>query len=114
MNEMLPDLFELLSRWDVEATTAIPLYLKRQAGKISEAERRGLLERRMTLKRVVLELRDMMAAMIVTYRGVVDGVVVIEAGTEDECWAAVGDRGTVEFKLSTHWAPTDSAIAHQH
>ena len=114
MNEMIPDLFDLIARWDVEATTAIPMYLKRNAGKLSDSERRALLERRMTLKRAILELRDMMAAMIVSYRGIINGVVVIEAGTEEECWAKVGDEGTVEFKLSTTWVPTDNAIAHQH
>jgi hypothetical protein len=50
--------------------------------------------------------------MRVNYRGLVDGVVVITAATEEECWAKVGDAGTVEFELCTHWAPTDSAIEH--
>jgi hypothetical protein len=54
-----------------------------------------------------------MAGMTAHYRGVVDGVVVIEADTEEECWAIVHSEGTVEFKLCTDWVLTDSAIAHQ-
>ena len=111
MNDILPDLFELMSRWDVEVS-AIPLYLTRQGAKLSQADRLGLLERRRVLRNAILELRDAMAAMIVRYRGLVDGVVIIESPSEEECWTRVGDAGTVEFQLSTHWAPTDNAIAH--
>src|SRR6476620_4510639 len=113
MNDTLPDLFELMSRWDVEVS-AIPMYLRRQGAKLSQSDRQGLLERRRVLRQAILELRDAMSAMIVHYRGLIDGAVVIEAPTEEECWARVGDRGVVEFQLATHWALTDSAIAHQH
>lgn len=106
------DLFDLIARWDVEVKT-IPEYLLRQGSAIAESERRNLLVRRAVLKRVIEELRDVMVGMTVRYRGIVDGVVIIEADTEEECWAAVHDAGTVEFKLGTDWMLTDSAIAHQ-
>jgi len=113
MNDTIPDLFELMSRWDVEAK-AIPLYLTRQGAKLSQSDRVGLLERRRTIQRMMVELRDMMATMAVSYQGIVDDAVVVEADNEDECWKRVGDKGTVQFKLCTAWAPTDSAIAHEH
>lgn len=100
-----------MSRWDFE-TKEIPSYLLRQGPALSATQRRDLLVRRATLKRVIEELRDAMGKMSVRYRGIVNGVVIIESDTEEECWAAVGDRGTVEFTLTTHWALTDSAIAH--
>lgn len=112
MNDAIPDLFELMSRWDVEAK-AIPLYLMKQGAALPQSDRVGLLERRRTLKRATHQLRDILAGMIASYRGVIDGVVVIEADNEDDCWKGVGDRGTVEFKLCTGWALTDSAIAHK-
>lgn len=106
------DLFDLLSRWDVEVNE-IPAYLNRMGARLSSTDRHNLLVRRGVLKRVMGELRDAMAEMEVTYRGVVQGVVIVYADTEDKCWAVVHDEGTVEFKLGTHWAPTDNAIAHQ-
>jgi hypothetical protein len=54
-----------------------------------------------------------MHEMTVTYRGVVNGKVIVETSTEEEAWAAVGDEGTVEFSLSTSWELTDSAIEHE-
>lgn len=104
------DLFELMSRWDVEAKE-IPSYLART--ELAPSKRRALLVRRVTLIRAIKELRDAMATMRVHYRGLVNGVVIITANTEEECWAKVGDEGTVEFELCTHWALTDSAIEHE-
>lgn len=111
MNNAHTDLFDLMSRWDVEANV-IPSYLMRRRN-LSQAERHDLLVRRATLVRVVEELRDAMAAMPACYRGLVDGKVVIEANTEEECWAVVHDAGTVEFQLCTVWAPTDNALEHR-
>lgn len=107
------DLFDLIARWDVEAKT-IPSYLLRQGSAVTESERKNLLVRRTVIKRLMLELREAMAGMAVHYRGLVNGKVVIEAETEEACWAGVGDDGTVEFQLCTVWLPTDNAIAHQH
>ena len=101
-----------MSRWDIEAKE-IPAFLLRQGSALSETTRKELLCQRRFLQRVLEELRDAMTEMTVEYRGIVDGVVVVEASTEDECWKVVGDRGTVEFRLSTHWALTDSAIEHE-
>jgi hypothetical protein len=113
MNTHAPtDLFDLMSRWDVEAKT-IPSFLRRKARTLSESQRRNLLIRRSVLNRVLEEMRNAMAGMTAHYRGVVDGVVVIEADTEEECWAIVHNEGTVEFQLCTAWVLTDSAIAHQ-
>lgn len=106
------DLFELLMRWDVEAKE-IPAYLARMGTVLSVSTRRSLLVRRAVLLRVMRELRDTMAGMSVRYRGVIDGVVIIESESEDACWARVKNAGTVEFKLCTAWGPTDAAIAHQ-
>lgn len=112
MNEKAPeDLFDLMQRWDIEQKE-IPSFILRQGPALSAKQRSDLLMRRAMLKRVLTELRDAMVQMTATYRGVVDGVVMIESDSEDECWKAVGDRGTVHFTLSTHWAPTDSAIEH--
>lgn len=105
------DLFDLMSRWDEEAK-AIPAYLVAQGTRMSAADRKNLLVRRSILKRLVVDLRDVLAGMAVRYRGVVDGEVVIESEHEEDCWVRVGDEGTVEFTLLTKWLPTDSAIAH--
>lgn len=80
---------------------------------MTATQRKDLLIRRTLLKRLVVELRDAMGEMVVHYRGLVNGVEVITANTEEECWAAVGDEGTVQFSLSTNWAATDSAIEHE-
>lgn len=113
MNENAPiDLFDLMSRWDVEAK-AIPSYVRRHVASLSATDRRDLYVRRSVLNRILEELRDTMAGMTATYRGIIDGVVVIEADNEDECWARVHDEGTVEFKLCTTWVLTDAAIEHQ-
>ena len=80
---------------------------------MSATERRNLLVRRTVLNQVIEELRDVMAGMSAHYRGIVDGVVIIESDNEEDCWAAVHSAGTVEFKLCTDWALTDAAIAHQ-
>lgn len=101
-----------MSRWDIEAKE-IPAFVLRQGPALKEETRRDLLVQRRLLNRLIQELRDAMREMTVTYRGVVNGKVIIEASTEEECWAAVGDEGTVEFSLSTHWALTDSAIEHE-
>jgi hypothetical protein len=106
------DLFNLMSRWDIEAKE-IPAYMLRQGPALTQERRRELLVQRRLLNRLNEELRDAMHEMTVTYRGVVNGKVIIEASTEEECWKAVGDKGTVEFTLSTHWALTDSAIEHE-
>jgi hypothetical protein len=106
------DLFDLMSRWDIEAKE-IPAYLLRQGAALSASDRNNLLVRRAVLIRLVKELRDTMAGMAVRYRGVVNGQVWIEADTEEECWAKVKDQGTVEFRLCSHWVLTDSAIEHQ-
>lgn len=113
MNEQAPeDLFDLMQRWDIEAKE-IPSFILRQGEAMPAAKRSDLLMRRAMLKRCLMELRDAMVEMTVTYRGVVNGVVIIETDNEEDCWKAVGDSGTVEFSLSTHWALTDSAIEHQ-
>lgn len=113
MNAQTPeDLFDLMSRWDDEARS-IPSYLLAQGNRLPATMRRDLLARHAILKRLVVELRDALAGMAVRYRGIVDGVVVIESDSEDECWARVGSRGTVEFTLFTKWLLTDSAIEHQ-
>lgn len=113
MNEQAPeDLFDLMQRWDIEAKE-IPSFILRQGTALSGQQRSDLLMRRAMLKRVLMELRDAMATMTATYRGVVNGVVIIETDNEQDCWRAVGDSGTVEFSLGTHWALTDSAIEHQ-
>lgn len=101
-----------MSRWDIEAKE-IPAFMLRQGPALSAEQRRELLVQRRLLNRLIEELRDAMREMTVTYRGVVNGTVIIEASTEEECWKAVGDQGTVEFILCTHWALTDSAIAHE-
>jgi len=101
-----------MSRWDIEAKE-IPAFLLRQGSALNATQRKELLLRRTFLNRVLQELRDAMLEMPVEYRGIVDGVVVIEASTEDECWKAIGNRGVVEFRLSTNWALTDNAIAHE-
>lgn len=106
------DLFDLMSRWDVEAKE-IPHFLMRMGSRLTPRERDALLVRRALLKRLTEELRDAMAAMAVRYRGIVDGQVLVEADTEDECWAVVHDHGVVEFSLSTHWVPTDRSMAHK-
>jgi len=111
-NHAPTDLFDLMSRWDTEAKT-IPSFLQRKADSLSESQRRNLLIRRNLLNRLLEELRDAMTEMTAHYRGIIDGVVVIEAETEEECWARVHDAGTVEFKLCTGWALTDSAIEHE-
>jgi hypothetical protein len=112
MNAQTPeDLFDLMSRWDEEARN-IPTYLLSQGHKLNAADRRNLLVRHALLKKLVVELRDALAGMAVRYRGTIDGVVYIESDNEDDCWARVGDRGTVEFTLLTKWLPTDSAMAH--
>jgi hypothetical protein len=113
MNEQTPeDLFDLMQRWDIEAKE-IPSFILRQGSSLDDKKRSDLLMRRAMLKRVLMELRDAMATMNVTYRGVVNNVVIIETDNEEDCWKAVGDSGTVEFSLGTHWALTDSAIEHQ-
>lgn len=113
MNTHAPaDLFDLMSRWDVEAK-AIPAYLLRKGSALPESERRNLLVRRTVLIRLIEELRDVMAGMSAHYRGIVDGVVVIEADTEEACWAVVHDEGTVEFNLCAGWFPTDASLAHE-
>ena len=112
VNDTPEDLFDLMSRWDIEAKE-IPAFILRQGAALSQHQRKDLLMRRAMLKRLVTELRDSMGAMDVHYRGLVNGVVVVTAKTEEECWAAVGDEGTVQFSLSTAWAPTDSAIEHE-
>lgn len=101
-----------MSRWDIEAKE-IPAYMLRQGPALSSGQRHDLLVQRRLLNRLIEELRDAMHEMSVTYRGVVDGKVIIEASTEEECWVVVGDRGTVEFKLCTAWELTDSAIEHE-
>lgn len=101
-----------MSRWDIEAKE-IPAYMLRQGSNLDEDTRRALLVQRRLLNRLIEELRDAMHEMTVTYRGVVNGVVIVETSTEEEAWAAVGDEGTVEFSLSTAWALTDSAIEHE-
>lgn len=101
-----------MSRWDIEAKE-IPAYMLRQGSALNAEQRRDLLVQRRLLNRLIGELRDAMHEMTVTYRGVVKGRVIIEASTEEECWAAVGDEGTVEFQLHTNWALTDSAIEHE-
>ena len=111
-NAHTPDLFDLMSRWDVEAKE-IPHFLLRMGSRLSSRERDALLVRRATLKRLTEELRDAMAAMAVRYRGIVNGRVLVEANTEDECWAVVHDQGVVEFQMSTTWIPTDRSIAHE-
>jgi hypothetical protein len=111
VNDTPEDLFDLMSRWDIEAKE-IPAFILRQGPVLSQTQRKDLLMRRAMLKRLITELRDAMREMDVHYRGLVNGVVVITADTEEECWAAVGDDGTVQFNLSTGWAPTDSAIEH--
>jgi hypothetical protein len=113
MNAQTPeDLFDLMSRWDDEARN-IPAYLLSRGASLPALDRKNLLVRHAILKKLVVELRDALAGMAVRYRGVIDGVVYIESDNEDDCWARVGDRGTVEFTLLTKWLPTDSAIAHE-
>lgn len=112
MNTQTPiDLFDLMSRWDIEAKE-IPAFILRQGANLSDTDRKNLMARRVVLRRVVEELRDAMHYMTAEYRGLVDGVVTVYAETEDDCWRVVGDAGTVEFKLCTSWEPTDNAIAH--
>ena len=111
-NNAQDDLFDLMSRWDVEAKT-IPAYLLRQGNAISSTERRDLMMRRAVLKKAVVELRDAMANMAVRYRGIVNGDVVVEAATEDEVWAVVHNAGVVQFSLMTDWAETDRSIDHR-
>jgi hypothetical protein len=106
------DLFNLMSRWDIEAKE-IPAYMMRQGPALNAERRRELLVQRRLLNRLIEELRDAMHEMTVTYRGVVNGEVIIETSTEEEAWKAVGDKGTVEFKLCTAYALTDSAIEHE-
>jgi hypothetical protein len=110
-NNAQDDLFDLMSRWDVEVKT-IPAYLLRQGTALTNAERRDLLIRRAVLKKAMVELRDAMANMAARYRGKIDGDVVVEAATEDEVWAVVRDRGVVEFCLMTEWAETDRSVDH--
>lgn len=113
MNENTPKgLFDLLSRWNLEVQE-IPEYVRRKGDNITDRERRGLLIRRDVLRRVATELRDAMADMPVRYRGRIEGVVIIEGDTEEECWAAVKGAGVVEFKLSTDWLLTDASIQHE-
>jgi hypothetical protein len=110
-NNAQDDLFDLMSRWDVEVKT-IPAYLLRQGTALTSAERRDLLIRRAVLKKAMVELRDAMANMAARYRGKIDGDVVVEATTEDEVWAVVHDQGVVEFCLMTEWAETDRSVDH--
>lgn len=110
-NNAHDDLFDLLSRWDVEVKT-IPAYLLRQGTALTTTERRDLLMRRAVLKKAIVELRDAMANMAVRYRGLIDGDVVVEATTEDEVWAVVHDEGVVQFCLQTDWAETDRSVDH--
>jgi hypothetical protein len=112
MNKHAPeDLFDLMSRWDDESRN-IPAYLLSRGASLPASDRKSLLVRHAILKRLVVELRDALAGMAVRYRGIVNGEVIIESEHEEDCWARVGDEGTVEFTLLTKWLPTDSAIAH--
>ncbi len=112
MNNAHDDLFDLMTRWDVEAK-AIPAYLLRRGTELSRSERTELLVRMHVLKKLTEELRDAMAKMAARYRGVIDGDVVVEATTEDKVWAIVHDQGVVEFSLMTDWLPTDRSIQHR-
>ena len=101
-----------MSRWDIEAKE-IPAFMLRQGPALSAQQRHDLLVQKRLLNRLIEELRDAMHEMSVTYRGVVNGKVIIEASTEEEGWAAVGDEGTVEITLSTACELTASAIEHE-
>lgn len=111
-NNAHDDLFDLMSRWDVEVKT-IPAYLLRQGTALTATERRDLLMRRAVLRKAIVELRDAMASMTSRYRGLIDGHVVVEAATEDEVWSVVHDQGVVEFCLMTDWLQTDRSVDHQ-
>ena len=111
-NNAQDDLFDLMSRWDVEVKT-IPAYLLRQGTALNRSERHDLMIRRAVLKKAMIELRDAMANMAARYRGIIDGDVVVEAATEDEVWAVVRDQGVIEFCLMTEWAETDRSIDHR-
>ena len=112
MNTQATSLFDLIERWSVEVSV-IPSYVNSKRGaKLTTQERMALLVRRSTIKRLILELRRTMANMTVTYRGIRDGVVVVEASTEEECWAVMNGSGVVEFSLSTEWLQTEASILH--
>ena len=74
-NNAQDDLFDLMSRWDVEVKT-IPAYLLRQGTALNRSERHDLMIRRAVLKKAMIELRDAMANMAARYRGIIDGDVI--------------------------------------
>ena len=109
MNAQSPDLFDLIARWDVEVKE-IPLYLLRQGRAISQVDRLKLLARRATLKRTLVELRDVMISMTATYRAVFDTGGFVECVSEEDGWELVGSSGHVEVQLHTPWVPTDASL----